>query len=58
MLDKVPAPELTAATVENSIKPYAKEHKIPFNELLMQYIKVKLVYYRYYYWMWFVINVL
>ncbi|XP_037536314.1 kinetochore-associated protein 1 [Nematolebias whitei] len=39
MLDKVPAPELIAATVENSIKPYAKEHKIPFNELLMQYIK-------------------
>lgn len=55
MLDKVPAPELIAATVENSIKPYAKEHKIPFNELLMQYIKVKPVYY---YWMWFVINVL
>uniref|UniRef100_A0A3Q3BL23 Kinetochore associated 1 n=1 Tax=Kryptolebias marmoratus TaxID=37003 RepID=A0A3Q3BL23_KRYMA len=39
MLDKVPAPELIAATVENSIKPYAKEHKMPFDELLLQYIK-------------------
>lgn len=41
MLDKVPAPELIAATVENSILPYAEEHGIPFNELLLQYIKVK-----------------
>ncbi|XP_028269515.1 kinetochore-associated protein 1 [Parambassis ranga] len=39
MLDKVPAPELIAATVENSILPYAEEHKIPFDELLLHYIK-------------------
>lgn len=42
MLDKVPAPELMAATVESSILPYAEEHKINFNELLLHYIKVKL----------------
>lgn len=40
MLDKVPAPELVAATVANSIQPYAEEHDIPFDELLLQYIKV------------------
>ncbi|XP_070712166.1 kinetochore-associated protein 1-like [Pempheris klunzingeri] len=39
MLDKVPAPELIAATVERSILPYAEEHEIPFDELLLQYIK-------------------
>uniref|UniRef100_A0A3Q2WT44 Kinetochore associated 1 n=1 Tax=Haplochromis burtoni TaxID=8153 RepID=A0A3Q2WT44_HAPBU len=39
MLDKVPAPELIAATVENSVRPYTEEHKIPFDELLLQYIK-------------------
>ncbi|XP_071339118.1 kinetochore-associated protein 1 isoform X1 [Trachinotus anak] len=39
MLDKVPAPELIAATVENSILPYAEEHEIAFDELLLQYIK-------------------
>uniref|UniRef100_A0A3Q3MU59 Kinetochore associated 1 n=1 Tax=Mastacembelus armatus TaxID=205130 RepID=A0A3Q3MU59_9TELE len=39
MLDHVPAPELIAATVENSILPYAKERGIPFDELLLQYIK-------------------
>ncbi|XP_041792351.1 kinetochore-associated protein 1 isoform X1 [Chelmon rostratus] len=39
MLDKVPAPELIAATVERSILPFAEEHKIPFDELLLQYIK-------------------
>ncbi|KAM4577000.1 kinetochore-associated protein 1 isoform 1-T1 [Odontesthes bonariensis] len=39
MLDKVPAPELIAATVENSILPYTEEHNIPFDELLLQYIK-------------------
>lgn len=43
MLDKVPAPELIAATVDNSILPYAEEHGIPFNELLLQYIKVKFI---------------
>lgn len=43
MLDKVPAPELIAATVERSILPFAEEHKIPFDELLLQYIKVKLL---------------
>ncbi|TKS78652.1 Kinetochore-associated protein 1 [Collichthys lucidus] len=39
MLDKVPAPELIAATVESCILPYAEEHEIPFDELLLQYIK-------------------
>uniref|UniRef100_A0A3P9L6Y4 Kinetochore associated 1 n=1 Tax=Oryzias latipes TaxID=8090 RepID=A0A3P9L6Y4_ORYLA len=39
MLDKVPAPELIAATVENSVLPYTTEHQIPFDELLLQYIK-------------------
>uniref|UniRef100_A0A8D3CAN9 Kinetochore associated 1 n=1 Tax=Scophthalmus maximus TaxID=52904 RepID=A0A8D3CAN9_SCOMX len=39
MLDKVLAPELIAATVKNSILPYAEEHEIPYNELLLQYIK-------------------
>lgn len=43
MLDKVPAPEIIAATVENSVRPYAEEHALPFDELLLQYIKVKLV---------------
>ncbi|XP_024131370.1 kinetochore-associated protein 1 [Oryzias melastigma] len=39
MLDKVPAPELIAATVENSVLPYALEHQLPFDELLLRYIK-------------------
>ncbi|XP_078106919.1 kinetochore-associated protein 1 isoform X1 [Sander vitreus] len=39
MLDKVPAPELIAPTVERSILPYAEEHGVPFDELLLQYIK-------------------
>ncbi|XP_059192757.1 kinetochore-associated protein 1 isoform X1 [Centropristis striata] len=39
MLDKVSAPELIPATVESSILPYAEEHEIPFDELLLQYIK-------------------
>ncbi|XP_067376658.1 kinetochore-associated protein 1 isoform X2 [Channa argus] len=39
MLDKVPAPELIAPTVKSSILPYAEEHDIPFDELLLQYIK-------------------
>uniref|UniRef100_A0A8C9YCM8 Kinetochore associated 1 n=1 Tax=Sander lucioperca TaxID=283035 RepID=A0A8C9YCM8_SANLU len=39
MLDKVPAPELIAPTVERSILPYAEEHGLPFDELLLQYIK-------------------
>uniref|UniRef100_A0A3P9QBQ0 Kinetochore associated 1 n=1 Tax=Poecilia reticulata TaxID=8081 RepID=A0A3P9QBQ0_POERE len=39
MLDKVPAPELIAATVESSVRPYAEEHALPFDELLLQYIK-------------------
>ena len=42
MLDKVLAPELIAATVGNSILPYAEEHDIPFDELLLHYIKVNL----------------
>uniref|UniRef100_A0AAQ4PH06 Kinetochore associated 1 n=1 Tax=Gasterosteus aculeatus aculeatus TaxID=481459 RepID=A0AAQ4PH06_GASAC len=39
MLDKVPAPELIATTVESSVLPYAEEHEIPLDELLLQYIK-------------------
>ncbi|XP_029961373.1 kinetochore-associated protein 1 [Salarias fasciatus] len=39
MLDKVPAPELIAATVENCIIPYTEEHNISLDELLLQYIK-------------------
>uniref|UniRef100_A0A3Q2EJQ6 Kinetochore associated 1 n=1 Tax=Cyprinodon variegatus TaxID=28743 RepID=A0A3Q2EJQ6_CYPVA len=39
LLDKVPAPELIAATVENSVRPYAEEYKLPLDELLLQYIK-------------------
>uniref|UniRef100_A0A667ZTG4 Kinetochore associated 1 n=1 Tax=Myripristis murdjan TaxID=586833 RepID=A0A667ZTG4_9TELE len=39
MLDKVPAPELVSATVESSVLPYATEHQIPCDELLLQYIK-------------------
>ncbi|KAM8866405.1 kinetochore-associated protein 1 [Synchiropus picturatus] len=39
LLDKVLAPELIAATVEHCIVPYAEEHGIPFDELLLQYIK-------------------
>uniref|UniRef100_A0A3P8WBQ2 Kinetochore associated 1 n=1 Tax=Cynoglossus semilaevis TaxID=244447 RepID=A0A3P8WBQ2_CYNSE len=39
MLDKVKAPELIAATVENSILPYAEDHDIFLDELLLQYIK-------------------
>ena len=42
MLDKVPAPELIAATVESNVQPYAEEHEIPFDDLLLQYIKVNL----------------
>lgn len=41
MLDKVSAPELIAATVQSCILPYTEEHDIPFDELLLQYIKVK-----------------
>lgn len=41
MLDKVPAPELVAATVANGVQPYAEEHDLPFDELLLQYIRVK-----------------
>ncbi|KAM6954421.1 kinetochore-associated protein 1 [Aplochiton taeniatus] len=39
MLDKVPVPELIAATVEKSLVPYAQEHKLTVDELLLQYIK-------------------
>ncbi|XP_041855994.1 kinetochore-associated protein 1 isoform X1 [Melanotaenia boesemani] len=39
MLDKAPAPELIATTVENCILPYAEEHNIPLDELLLQYMK-------------------
>uniref|UniRef100_A0A3Q2TXU1 Kinetochore associated 1 n=1 Tax=Fundulus heteroclitus TaxID=8078 RepID=A0A3Q2TXU1_FUNHE len=39
MLDKVPAPELIATTVQTSVQPYAAEHKLPLDELLLQYIK-------------------
>ncbi|CAJ1068194.1 kinetochore-associated protein 1 [Xyrichtys novacula] len=39
MLDKAPAPELIPSTVERSVLPYAEEHEIPIDELLLQYIK-------------------
>ncbi|KAM3867492.1 kinetochore-associated protein 1 [Diretmus argenteus] len=39
MLDNVPAPELISATVASSILPYCAEHQLPFDELLLQYIK-------------------
>ncbi|XP_049618952.1 kinetochore-associated protein 1 isoform X1 [Syngnathus scovelli] len=39
MLDKAAAPNLIAATVENHILPYADEHGILLDELLLQYIK-------------------
>ncbi|KAK0138145.1 Kinetochore-associated protein 1 [Merluccius polli] len=39
MLDKVPAPEVIPETVENSIRPYALEQQIPFDHLLLHYIK-------------------
>ncbi|KAJ3604724.1 hypothetical protein NHX12_029463 [Muraenolepis orangiensis] len=38
MLDKVPAPEVIPETVENSIRPYALEQQIPFDQLLLHYI--------------------
>lgn len=41
MLDKVPAPELVVAAVANGVQPYAEEHDLPFDELLLQYIRVK-----------------
>lgn len=41
MLDKVSAPELIPITVDSCILPYAEDHDIPFDELLLQYIKVK-----------------
>lgn len=41
MLDKVPAPELVVATVANGVQPYAEEHDLPFDELLLQYIRVR-----------------
>ncbi|KAJ0067724.1 hypothetical protein NL108_010031, partial [Boleophthalmus pectinirostris] len=40
MLDKVPAPELIPHTVDTCIKPYAQEHDLSYEELLLQYIKV------------------
>lgn len=39
MLDKVSAPELIPITVDSCILPYAEDHDIPFDELLLQYIK-------------------
>ncbi|XP_061622950.1 kinetochore-associated protein 1 isoform X2 [Phyllopteryx taeniolatus] len=39
MLDKVAAPVLISATVENNVLPYAKEHDILLDQLLLQYIK-------------------
>ncbi|XP_069038305.1 kinetochore-associated protein 1 isoform X2 [Lepisosteus oculatus] len=39
MLDKVLAPELIPSTMETVIKPYAAEHNLQLEELLLQYIK-------------------
>ena len=41
MLDRVPAPELIPHTVETCVQPYALEHNMAFDELLLQYIKVQ-----------------
>ncbi|MBN3296609.1 KNTC1 protein, partial [Amia calva] len=39
MLDKVLAPELIPSAMESVIKPYAQEHGLQLEELLLQYIK-------------------
>ncbi|XP_060739087.1 kinetochore-associated protein 1 isoform X1 [Tachysurus vachellii] len=39
MLDKVLAPELIAGVVESSVRPYALEHRLDINHILLDYIK-------------------
>jgi len=41
MLDKVPAPEVIAETVETCVRPYALEQQIPLDQLLLHYIRVR-----------------
>lgn len=40
MLDKVLAPELIAGVVESSVSPYALEHRLDLDRVLLDYIKV------------------
>lgn len=42
MLDKVLAPELIAGVVESSVRPYALEHRLDLDRVLLDYIKVLL----------------
>lgn len=42
MLDKVLAPELIAGVVESSVRPYALEHRLDVDRILLDYIKVLL----------------
>ncbi|KAG7318542.1 hypothetical protein KOW79_018297 [Hemibagrus wyckioides] len=39
MLDKVLAPELIAGVVESSVRPYALEHRLDVDRILLDYIK-------------------
>lgn len=39
MLDKVLAPELIAGVVESSVRPYALEHRLDLDRVLLDYIK-------------------
>ncbi|KAL4646609.1 kinetochore-associated protein 1 [Arapaima gigas] len=39
MLDKVLAPELIPSVIENSVRPYAQEHRLYLDELLLHYIR-------------------
>ncbi|XP_053510250.1 kinetochore-associated protein 1 isoform X3 [Ictalurus furcatus] len=39
MLDKVLAPELIAGVVESSVRPYALEHRLDLDRILLDYIK-------------------
>ncbi|TSW89619.1 Kinetochore-associated protein 1 [Bagarius yarrelli] len=40
MLDKVLAPELIAGVVESSVRPYALEHRLDLDRILLDYIKL------------------
>ncbi|XP_062873879.1 kinetochore-associated protein 1 [Trichomycterus rosablanca] len=39
MLDKVLAPELIASVIESSVRPYALEHRLDLEHILLDYIK-------------------
>lgn len=42
MLDKVSAPELIPRCLDNTVRPYMKEHKLDQDATLLLYIKVLL----------------